>query len=521
MNQVKATLPVLIHSLMKADVYDHPVDEMQLIETHISWVILTGAYAYKIKKPLNLGFLDFSSLDKRGYYCQEELRLNRRLAPTIYLSVVAIKGQLDKPVLNGNGEVIEYAVKMTQFPQEVQLDRMLARGEFYPQQLDELSSLIAHFHQHIEVADETSDWGDLQHIILPVKENFTQILEAGLDEHNRLTLMEISDWSKSCFDSLSSEFIQRKHDGFIRECHGDLHLRNLAWYQEHPIAFDCLEFNANLRWIDVISEVAFLIMDLQDREEHHLAQRFLNAYLQTTGDYAGLAVLPFYLVYRALVRAKVDAIRLHQNGVSSQDQSLAEVEFRGYMNLAKRYTQKVKPQLIITHGMSASGKSTLTQPILEQLGAIRIQSDVERKRLFGLMESESIQVGINQGIYTTEANQQTYKRLYELAEIIIDAGYSVIIDAVFLQVEQRRAFEKLAVTKSVSYRILDFVAQEKTLRERIIKRERGISDADLLVLEHQIKVWRPLEEDETDYCILVDTDIEVDIDSVINKIMDV
>jgi len=518
MNRTNGILPTLVKSLMRPEIFDHAVDNIQLIETHISWVILTGRYVYKLKKPLNLGFLDFSTLDKRRFYCEEEVRLNRRLAPTIYLSVVVFHGTVENPSLSGNNEILEYAVKMKQFPQDAQMDRMLQQGELNPHQIDELAKLIAQFHQQIETADDKSHYGDLQHVYSPVEENFKQIRERKVDVKYYQTLIELERWSKSTYHDLSSILVQRKQDGFIRECHGDMHLRNLAWYQNQPIAFDCLEFNANLRWIDVISEVAFLIMDLHDKKQYHLAQRFLNTYLQATGDYSGLEVLRYYLVYRALVRAKVNAIRLHQEGLTPEEKVNVEKEFEGYLQLAKTYTQKLVPQLIITRGMSASGKSTLTQPILERLGAIRIRSDMERKRLFNIEDNKHAEDGIGHGIYSTKASQQTYQRLYELANVVIDAGYSVIVDAVFLNVEQRKPFERLSMEKGIPYNILEFFASEKTLRNRIIKRELDISDADLSVLEDQLKKWKPLEQDECKFHIEVNTEIQVDIDSLVQRI---
>jgi aminoglycoside phosphotransferase family enzyme len=438
---------IVITALMDPGLYHHPVEELQLIETHISWVILTGPYVYKIKKPVNLGFLDFSTLEKRRFYCEEELRLNQRLAPEIYLAVVPITGTTEQPQIAGRGEAIEYAVKMVQFPQRAQLDRVLSRDGLEPQYMDVLASLVADFHQRIEVAGADSEYGDPEHVYQPVAENFAQIRERISKEKYRKLVDDIEQWSKSAFASLRSVLQQRKSAGFIRECHGDMHLRNIAWVNDQPVIFDCIEFNPNLRWIDVISEVAFLVMDLQDRQQAQLAQRFLNSYLEYSGDYAGVRVLCFYLVYRAMVRAKVEAIRAQQKGISKKEQTEAETGFFTYLELAQHYTRIDAPRLLITHGLSASGKSTLTQPLLEYLPAIRIRSDVERKRLFGIKADENRQADNKEGIYTPEATQTTYKKLIKLAEEIIDAGYSVIVDATFLKQDQRQPFQQLAGAK--------------------------------------------------------------------------
>ncbi len=508
----------LITALLNPALYDHPVLNIQLIETHISWVILTGPYAYKIKKPVNLGFLDFSTLEKRKYYCEEELRLNRRLAPEIYLQIVKITGTPEKPLLMDEGNTIEYAVKMVQFPQEAQLDRALELGDLQPEQINLIARLISDFHKKIAIADKDSVFGDPEHVYQPVLENFSQIRERVTDKKFVEILDELACWSESAYEDLQHVFVKRKKEGFIRECHGDLHLRNLAWFNNSPIAFDCLEFNPELRWIDVISEVAFLVMDLQDHHQPQMASRFLNDYLEYSGDYAGIRVLVFYLVYRALVRAKVDAIRLDQAAISKDEKTEEENSLSGYLKLARDYTKCTTPQLIITRGMSASGKSTLTEPLMEQLGAIRIRSDVERKRIYDLDPEEDATVAIREGIYTPEATHLTYNRLAELAELVIDAGYSVIVDATFLEEGKRNQFRNLAIEKKVPFIILEFTASIDTLRQRIRTRKHDVSDADMLILEHQYSDWQPLSKEEKRFCIEINTEVTFDVMQVVSDI---
>jgi aminoglycoside phosphotransferase family enzyme/predicted kinase len=510
--------PALINALMDPAFYDHTVIQCQLIETHISWIVLTGEYAYKIKKPVDLGFLDFSTLEKRHFYCTEELRLNRRLAPGIYLDVVSIHGTADRPSLKSDNGVIEYAVKMRQFPQEAQLDRALARGDLQFSKIDAIAQMIATFHDKIAVAGKDTDYGKPAQVYQPVQENFAQIRERISGETDLETLSELESWSAANYSTLSAVLSQRKADGHVRECHGDLHLRNLAWYYGEPLAFDCLEFNPNLRWIDVISEVAFLVMDLQDHQQAQLAQRFLNAYLQHTGDYAGIRLLRFYLVYRAMVRAKVDAIRAAQDGINQSERDEAEKDFAGYLQLAKSYIRPSIPQLIITRGLSASGKTTETQPVLELLGAIRIRSDVERKRLFGIRADQSAAAKTGEGIYTADATQQTYARLVELTNIILDAGYTVIVDAANLKYEQRSLFQQLAAEKQVSYIILEFTAKPETLRRRIMERKHDASDANLEILEQQLLHWQPLAEDEHDYVVSINTEETYDVTALLDRI---
>lgn len=508
----------LVKGLLRPELYTPAVKECRLVETHISWVILAGPFVYKIKKSLDLGFLDFSSLEKRNFYCREELRLNKRLAPDIYLSVVPITGSYECPEWAGEGEVVDYAVKMRAFPQESQLDRALAGGELHSSQMDILAGHVADFHQQIEVAEKESVYGEPEQVHYPVEENFEQINEFLTTGKYAESLETLERWSQGSYQKLCPFFRQRKMDGFVRECHGDLHLGNIAWLDSGPLLFDCIEFSPGLRWIDVISDVAFLVMDLQDRKRPDLGMRFLNSYLEYTGDYGAMRLLTYYQVYRALVRAKIDGIRAHQPGISELEQCKAENEFAGYLQLALGYIQQEKPRLIITRGMSGSGKSTVGRQLLEQLGAVRIRSDVERKRLYGLRPEDDAQEAVGQGIYSTRASEKTYSKLYQLANMILDAGYSVIVDGVFMHHRQRFRFEQLAGSKGVDYLILECTAGLSTLKKRIQQRKNDASDAGLEVLAAQSSLWRPLKKNEKNNSILINTENALDIDGLIKEI---
>lgn len=500
-------LPPLIQALHRAVCYDHPAPEIRLLETHISWVLLTGLFAYKIKKPTNLGFLDFSTLEKRRHYCTEELRLNRRLAPQLYLDVVPITGTATAPVLNGSGETIEYAVKMSQFPQAARLDHVLARGELSLEHIDLLTQALGEFHARAGRAGDKQAFGSPEQVYGPVHENFEQIRpHLGSDDRAQLRRLEI--WSELSFAELKNTFAERKRQGFIRECHGDAHLANMAWLDKRVVFFDCLEFNENLRWIDVISELAFVVMDLDDRGRSDLARRALNGYLESTGDYAGLKLLRFYHVYRALVRAKVACIRLTQNDLSAEEKQRVRKEYLGYTELAERYTQPAHAMLIITHGLSGSGKTWLTQKLLETIDAVRVRSDVERKRLHGLAPPACSDSGIDTGLYTAAATQRTYEQLAQLAGAILEAGQSAIIDAAFLKRTQRDRLRALAADKRVPFITLDLHAPEQILRARIQQRrerEHDASEADVAVLEHQLATQEPLETDEMSSVLMFNT----------------
>ncbi len=301
-----------IHALLDPALYDHDVEQLHLVETHISWVVLTGPYAYKIKKALNLGFLDFSTLEQRRFFCQEEIRLNGRLAPEIYLAAIPIHGTPGAPRLAGPGSIIEYAVKMRQFPQEDLLDRLVEKGELSAGHIDTIATLVARFHLQIPAAPPDSPFGQPDRVRAPVDENVRQTLARVDDVETRRRLEALGLWNDESFARLAAAMQQRKADGYIRECHGDMHLGNMALHDGEVTIFDGIEFNDNLRWIDLMSEVAFLTSDLEYWNRPDYGWRLLNRHLEITGDYGGLALLRYYQAYRAMVRAKVVCIRLSQ-----------------------------------------------------------------------------------------------------------------------------------------------------------------------------------------------------------------
>ncbi|PKO66330.1 MAG: aminoglycoside phosphotransferase [Betaproteobacteria bacterium HGW-Betaproteobacteria-17] len=498
MPESKDDLPQLIRSLQAPACYDHPAGPVRLIETHISWVLLTGEFAYKIKKPLDLGFLDFSSLDKRLHACCDEVQLNRRLAPDIYLDVVPITGTPAAPRVNGPGVAFEYAVKMRQFPPDATLDRLDAAGGMTTQHVDTIAATLARFHlEGCARAAPDSPWGDPGRVWQPVAQNFAQIaprLDAAAD---RQQLDALQRWCEAEHARLTPLMAARKRDGFVRECHGDLHLGNLAWVDGQLLVFDCIEFNPELRWIDIQSEVAFCYMDLLQRGHADWAWLFLNGWLERTGDYAGIALLRYYAVYRALVRAKVAAIRSAQTAGAGRDAALAEV--RALLALATTLARPLPARLDITHGLSGSGKTTVTQKRMQVPGAIRLRSDVERKRLAGLDALAKSGSGVGESLYAAGATQNTYKHLAHLAGQLLDAGWPVIVDATFTARWQRDRLREVARTRQAAFRILDFPVPLATLRERIVQRARSggdASEADLAVLQHQLDTEEPLAADE-------------------------
>jgi aminoglycoside phosphotransferase family enzyme/predicted kinase len=487
--------PALILALLEPARYPHPVARVELVETHISWVLLAGDYAYKIKKPVTLPFLDFATLAQRHSYCEIELRLNRRFAPALYLDVVAIEGTPEDPRFGGTGAAIEFAVKMRRFDDTFRLDRLCTRGALKTEHLSELAQTLVSFQRNAAVAPLDSRFGNPDQILAPVLENFDE-LQALLSEPPwQSRLAALSTWSGSEFQRLRPQLMARKTSGRVLECHGDLHLGNLALIDARVTLFDCIEFNEDLRWIDVASEIAFTFVDLLDHRQPGLACWFLNEWLSHSGDFDAVPLLRFYASYRALVRAKVAAIR------ARQDETALD-EAQGYVVLAEQLAWPPRPRLIITHGLSGCGKTAASTRLLlgDATGTtLRLRSDVERKRLFGLAPQDSSGSVVDGGIYQREADQLTYRHLLELARKQLAAGWSCVVDAAFLRRADRAAFQALAVDAGAGYFILAPQATAAQLRERIIgrlKKGSDASEATLAVLEGQRAWIEQLDADE-------------------------
>jgi len=474
--------------------------QARLIETHISWVLLDGRHAWKIKKPVHLSFLDFSELSRRRQLCEMELQLNRRLAPDLYLDVCPILGDEQSPRIGApgeagsEGEAIEYTLRMKQFEPGALLSERLAAGRLEGAHLEHLARRLAAFHQTVAVATPDSDWGSPTRITQPVEVLLNGLVEQGCDE----ACARLRPWLQAQAARLHDIWVQRKTQGRVIEGHGDLHLANAVVLGDEVTAFDCIEFDPALRWIDGLNDIAFMVMDLLAHERADLAWRFLNTYLDERGDHAGLPVLRYYLVYRALVRALVARLSGKRSG---QDQG------PDYLALALSLIEPAKPRLLITHGVSGSGKSFVSGQLLEQAGAVRLRADVVRKRLFGLGPGASSSGQVDGGIYDTQTTDATYARLRKLAQVALAAGWPVIVDATFLHGADRARFQELAQQLNVPFHILHCEAPELVLRERILARQaqgRDASEADLAVLTAQLAQAQPLQDSERSHTLLMD-----------------
>ena len=487
----------LVAALLDSRCYPHEVADVRVVETHISWVFLTGSFAYKIKKPVTLPFLDFSTLRRRRHFCLEELRLNRRLAPDLYLGVVPIGGSTAAPRV-GRKPAFEYAVKMRQFPDTARLDRRLAGNALPAAALPEFAERLARFHLGLTaIAAPAATPTDA------ARRNLAQLepLARGVARH---AVHALRAWTEREGAGLASLFAERAAAGAYRECHGDLHLQNLLLQGGEIVAFDALEFDVQLRRIDTMSEISFLAMDLIAHGRSDLAYTFLNRYLEITGDYGALDVLRFYLVYRALVRAKVCAIK------AAQRAGKRRAPFGPYLATAGALAAPARrPLLLITHGLSGSGKTQLTTELVARLPALRLRSDLERKRLHGLHADARTHSAVGEGLYAAAPSRQTYAELGKHADRALRHGFNVIVDATFLRAGERSVFRQIAAANEARFAILDCTAAPGELRRRIRARAaaaRDASEATLEVLEQQLRDRQPFDSSDRNASVRVDTE---------------
>ncbi|MFN9643559.1 MAG: AAA family ATPase [Cyanobacteriota bacterium] len=487
----------MIASLLRPQAYPHPAEAIALLETHISWVVLSGPYAYKVKKPVSLGFVDFSTLERRRHFCQEELRLNRRLAAELYLDLVEIRGPAERAQLGGSGPLLDVAVRMVRFASSGLLPRALAAGAVSGDQMEAFAERLARFHDAAAVAPPDGPHGTPEAAIAPALANL-EVLERLAPE---LAPSALAAWTHREAARLRPIFAARLARGRVREGHGDLHLGNLVLHQGLVVGFDCLEFNPGLRWIDVLSDVAFLAMDLDQSRETVLAGRFLNRWLATSGDYGGLVLWRWFVTYRALVRAKVLALRLEQpSAADAGDRPALVAALQSYGGLARRVSGDPRPgTLLLTRGVSGSGKSQLASALCRRQGWIHLRSDVERRRLFGRwgIPLEPVRQG---DAYSPAVTAELFGTLLPAAaEAVICAGLTLVVDATFLTCSHRRTFTDLADRLGAPWLILDCQVSLAEALERLARRQRegkDPSEADEAVLRNQWEAVEPLNAAE-------------------------
>jgi uncharacterized protein len=452
-----------------------------IVETHISWVLLTPDTAYKIKKPVRTPFLDYSTLERRRMCCEEEIRINSRWAPGIYIDVQSITGSWRAPVLGSKQPSLEYAVRMRRFDESDLFAQRLAAGSLRAEQVDGMAALLARLHETALVAPVTEGFGSPE-----LRRQLASGALAGAKAAASPTVFRsLTDWLEEEALRLDSSWRRRLELGRVRECHGDLHLANLIWTEAGAAAFDAVEFDPRLRWIDVADDIAFPVMDFSRYGRRDFAYRLLCSWLDRTGDHDALSMLRFSAVYRALVRCSVALMPGGQHKHAEQ-----------YLDCALEWTRPRPPQLTIMHGLPGSGKTTVSQALLEGQGVIRVRSDVERKRLWGLGMLESSQrAGLD--IYSQQATERTYQRLFELAANALAAGFPVVIDAAFLKVRERQDAQALAARFGARFTIAACEAPQTVLEARLRARHGDASEADIAVLRRVQTVSEPLLPSES------------------------
>lgn len=496
----------LVDQLSISDLYPHPVEVITTIETHISIVFLTGRFAYKLKKPVDFGFLDFSTLSQRKKFCELEVQFNRRTAPDIYLGVCPIylhDGQLSFSVSNPKDEPIDYLVKMNQFDPNLVLGRYLKESELTPSQIQKLAQGIAHFHNQAESASDEVAFGHPDDVIHPMLDNFPSLLQTFDHPETKYRLRQLAEWTHYTQKQLYQTLVSRKQEGYIKSCHGDMHLDNITLLNGEPTLFDGIEFNDQFRWIDVMNDLAFLLIDLDHRQQLKMKRQIRSLYLNETGDYTGLKVLKFYQTYRAMVRSKITALRYHQLDPNSYEALDCWETSLQYLKQAEQYAYDIpEPKIILMQGVAGSGKSYYARQLLTFVDGIIISSDIERKRLYGIDPLHRVSEDEKMALYSSEMNQKTYAKLYELTELIVKQGYSVIVDATFLKFQHREVFMELGEKLNASCKLVSIEPDIEIIRQNIetrIETNRDPSDADLTIMQRQASNIEPPSPEEDAY----------------------
>jgi uncharacterized protein len=511
-----ANLPPLIQQMLSPDFYPHAVtQEIELIQTHISFVLLTGEYAYKVKKPMNFGFLDFSTLEKRLFFCQEEIRLNRRLAPELYLQVLSIVERDGKFTFSTEQEpAVEYCIQMRQFPQKDLLINVFDRGELTPAHVEDIAKQLAKFHATTATNEHIASFGTKESVKAVADDNYQHTVKYIDLAQTQAQFDETKAFSDKFFSEYANLFANRVAQGKVKECHGDVHLKNICLYQGKVQIFDCIEFNEPFRNSDTIYDAAFLLMDLQYRDRRDLANIFLNTYLEQTGDYGGVPLLPIYGSMRAYIRAKVTSFLLDDPGIPQSVKDKASVEAAAYYKLAWEYTRSPQGKIIIMSGLSGSGKSTTARGLATQLEAIHVRSDAVRKHLAGI---DLMQRG-DDALYTPEMTAKTYARLSVFGIILAGKGFNVILDAKYDRVNLRADIINRSVAHGIPWQILYCQADTELLKQRLSDRVGDVADATADLVDSQFQQFEAFTATELVNLIELDTTNTVDFANLAHKI---
>lgn len=492
-------------------IYGTDVKSVKILQTHISYVVLTGRYAYKIKKPVNLGFLDFSTIEKRKYYCEEEVRLNRRLCPTMYLDVVRLTKKNDDLEIDGNGEVVDYAVKMMEFPQRFIMTNLLEKETINEEAIRSICSLLVDFYKSGEHAQKIDRYGAISSIKKNIDENFLQTksyVDSIIPQDVYQYIKEVS----CLFFNNKNIFRQRVKDGRIRDCHGDLHTGNIVLFDKIYI-FDCIEFNKRFRYIDVAADIGFLAMDLDFLNYPFLSSYLIHTYIELSEDKNILDVLNFYKCYRAYVRGKITCFTLDDPTIDKKNRNTMIGTARKYFDLAHYYARLFSldlrrdksPLLFVVCGLTGTGKSTIAGKIgIDYHGQV-VNTDIVRKDIANIDRYEQHHDAYTTGLYTPEKINSTYRAVMEKAQTALLTHGICIVDATFQKRHFRDMVRKVAKRTKAHLLFIQCICKEEEIKQRLEKRlkKKSVSDGRWEIYLQQKESFEPLTSDEDH--IIVDT----------------
>lgn len=490
------TLSALRQALSDPAIYPEPTTTVEVCETHISLVFLTDQYAYKIKKPVALGFVDYSSLEKRRRWCEQEVVLNRRLSTAVYLGVVALCRDGSRYRFADTGTVVEYAVKMRRLPAASTLEARLRQGAVSPSNLTELARQLAAFHATHPVPVTSESYGTHARVQADWQENFAQTANAVGRTLSREQYTHMQRAVMAFLSRRRAWFDQRVEAGRIRDCHGDLRAEHIYLEADGVQIVDCIEFNPRFRYIDVVSDMAFLAMDLERLGFSAEAHTFVQAYVEASGDLALYRLLDFYICYRAYVRGKVRSFLL-QEAAPHRDLLRLQRDAAACFGLAERYTQRLtRPRCMMTTGLIGTGKSTIAQGVAAALDMRLLSSDRVRKERAGLSPETPQRVAFGSGLYSASTSDATYDTLAEMARSALQQGESVVVDAAFSKQSQRAQIQDVATAVGAECYLLDCVAPEAVIRERLEKRMRtpgSVSDGRWAIFPQFQQQYEPVD----------------------------
>lgn len=483
----------LLKSLLKPDAYPESVHSVTMIQTHVSWIFLTDSHAYKIKKPVDFGFLNFSTIDRRRFYCNEEVRLNRRLCPDIYEGVVEVREAPGGAAFHGSGPVIDHAVMMKRLPADGMLDRMVDERRAGGDELRRVAEAIARFHAAAPTSPAAAGFGSPERVMTNWRENFEQAVPFVGATISERACSAIHDWVDLFSHANRELFERRMAGGFVRECDGDIHLENICLDGDNIHIFDCIEFSDRFRCSDTAADIAFLLMDLDFHGRPDLASEVLEAYLSASGDREIVALIDFYKIYRAFVRGKVESLLARDPGLAQPEAKKTGVRAARYFRLARGYVERLRrpAALYITCGLMGSGKSTLAEQLGFELGIPLFSSDATRKRLAGVSSDTRADDAFGSGLYTPAATAATYAELLRLAGDSLRRGKGAIIDASFIRRADRDAAAGLAHCHGVPLVIIEAHCPHDLLMRRLAERRDSISDGRPELLERQAACFEP------------------------------